>query len=70
MVEVLPVVLGHEAEQRQERPAKGVEAGVTIVRVPTRLQAVEAVRALPVWAGRKRDGKIYTKVRRLEIAAW
>lgn len=57
VVEVLPVVLSHEAEQRQEGPAEGVEAGVAVVRVPSRLQAVEAVWALPVWAGRARQRK-------------
>lgn len=48
MVEVLPVVLRHQAEQGQEGPAEGVEAGVAVVRVPSYLQTVEAVGALPV----------------------
>lgn len=83
VVEVFPVVLGHEAEQRQEGPAERVKAGVAVVRVTSRLQAVKAVWALPVWVGRKRQRKniyiyiiifvcIYrrmsTKVRQLEIA--
>lgn len=48
VVEVLPVVLRHQAEQGQEGPAEGVEAGVAVVRVPSHLQTVEAVGTLPV----------------------
>ena len=33
LVEVLPVVLRHEAEGREEGPAEGVEAGVAVVGV-------------------------------------
>lgn len=45
--EVLPVVLGHEAEEGQEGPAEGVIAGVAIVGVPPGLHALVALRALP-----------------------
>lgn len=31
LVEVFPIVLSHESEQREERPAERVEAGVAIV---------------------------------------
>lgn len=48
MVQSLPAVLCHQAEQGQEGPAEGVEAGVAIVGVATRLQALEAIRTLPV----------------------
>lgn len=44
MVEVFPVVLCHQAKQGQEGPPKGVEAGVAVVWVPPRLQAVK-----PIW---------------------
>lgn len=47
MVEVLPVVLRHEAEQRQEGPAEAVEAGVAVVWIPACLQTVKTIRALP-----------------------
>ena len=45
MVEVFPVVLCHQAEQRQEGPPEAVEAGVAVVWIPSCLQTVE-----PVWA--------------------
>lgn len=47
MIEVLPVVLGHQPEQRQESPAKAVKAGITIVRVPSYSQTVKSLRTLP-----------------------
>lgn len=31
LVEVFPVVLSHESEQREERPAEGVKTGVAVV---------------------------------------
>lgn len=45
--EVLPEVLRHEAEQRQESPAEGVVAGVAVVGVPPCLHALVSLRALP-----------------------
>lgn len=43
LVEVLPVVLGHESEQREERPAEGVEAGVAVVWITTRLHTYKTL---------------------------
>lgn len=48
VVQIFPVVLGHEAEQGQEGPAKGVEASVAVVGVPTRLQTFKPIWTLPV----------------------
>lgn len=45
--EVLPVVLCHEAEESQEGPAESVIAGVAIVGVPPRLDALVTLRAVP-----------------------
>jgi len=39
LVEVLPVVLSHEAKSTQHRPTEVVEVGKTVVRVFTRPQA-------------------------------
>lgn len=48
LVQILPVVLGHEAESRQESPAEGVEARVAVVGVrPEALQTHVARFALP-----------------------
>ena len=43
MEQVLPEVLGHESEQSQECPAKGVVAGVAVVRVPPGFQTDVAI---------------------------
>ena len=48
MEEVLPIVLGHEAEESQEGPAEGVIAGVAVVGVPPGLDALITLRAMPV----------------------
>ena len=48
LVEVLPVVLGHESEEREEGPAEGVEAGVAVIWIPTRFHTREALWAEPV----------------------
>lgn len=45
--EILPVVLGHEAEESEEGPAEGVIAGVAIVGVPSSLDALIALGAVP-----------------------
>lgn len=31
LIEILPIVLGHQAKSGQERPAKRIEAGVAVV---------------------------------------
>lgn len=43
-VQVLPKVLGHEAEESQESPAKTVKAGVAIIWIATSLHACVAFR--------------------------
>lgn len=48
VVEIFPVVLRHQAKQGQKGPPKGVEAGVAVVGVPSRLQTVKPIRALSV----------------------
>lgn len=45
---VLPVVLGHESEEGEEGPAKGVKTGVAIVGVPPSLHARVSLWALPI----------------------
>lgn len=45
VVEIFPVILCHQAKQGQKSPPKGVEAGVAVVGVPSRLQTVK-----PIWA--------------------
>lgn len=47
LVEILPEVLSHESEERQERPAEGVEAGVSVIGVPAGFLAGESLRTLP-----------------------
>lgn len=44
LVQVLPIVLRHKAEQSQESPAKTVKAGVPIVWIATSLHACVAFR--------------------------
>lgn len=44
VVEILPVVLCHQAKQGEKGPPEGVEAGVAVVGVPSRLQTVK-----PIW---------------------
>lgn len=59
--EVLPVVLCHEAEERQEGPAEGVIAGVAIVGVPPGFHALVTLGALPgdrMGAGFREAGKV------------
>jgi hypothetical protein len=46
--EVLPIVLGNEAEESQEGPAEGIVAGVAIVGVPSSLDALITLRAMPM----------------------
>lgn len=48
VVEIFPVVLRHQAKQGQKGPPKGVEAGVAVIGVPSRLQTVKPIRALSV----------------------
>lgn len=48
VIEIFPAVLGHEAEQGQEGPAKGVKARVAVVGVATRLETFKPVWTLPV----------------------
>lgn len=45
--EVLPVVLGHEAEESQKGPAERVVAGVAVVGVPSGLDTLITLRAVP-----------------------
>lgn len=47
LVEVLPVVLSHQSEQRQEGPAERVKAGVAVIWVPARFDAPESLWAQP-----------------------
>lgn len=55
LVEVFPVVLRHESEQREERPAEGVEAGVAVVGIASRFDTSEALWTEPVGAQRWRE---------------
>lgn len=47
LVEALPAVLRHEAEQSKEGPGEGIEASVAVVRVLTCLEAPVALGARP-----------------------
>ena len=53
LIKVLPVVLSHESKQRQESPAKSVEACVAIVGVSTSLHTDVSFWTL---AARERNG--------------
>jgi len=43
LVEVFPVVLGHESEQGEEGPAEGVEARVAVVWIAARFDTFKAL---------------------------
>lgn len=47
-VQVFPVVLCHEPEERQKCPAKGVKAGVAIVRITRCFHTVKTIWTFPV----------------------
>lgn len=47
LIEIFPIILCHESEQREEGPPKGVEAGVVIVGVLSHPDAREALGTLP-----------------------
>ncbi len=52
MIEVLPVILCHESEEREKSPSEGVEAGVAVVRVSSGLQTFETIRTFAAETGR------------------
>lgn len=51
MIEVLPVVLCHESEEREKSPSEGVEAGVAVVRVSSGLQTFKTIRTFAAETG-------------------
>lgn len=46
-VEIFPEVLGHESEKGEERPSETVEAGITIVGIPSGFHAGISLRTSP-----------------------